>query len=90
MAVETKKKEVIDKFQGHEKDTGSSAVQIALLTTRINKLVGHLKINKNDFHSMRGLLMLVGKRRRLMKYYKDQDFDKFKELISKLDLKDKL
>jgi len=84
------KKDVITKFSAHEKDTGSAGVQIALLTNRINSLVGHLKINKKDFHSMRGLLVMVGKRRRLMKYLKNKNVDKFQEVIGKLELKDKV
>lgn len=90
MATELAKKDVIVKFSAHDKDTGSAGVQIALLTDRINRLVEHLKINKNDFHSMRGLLIMVGKRRRLMKYLKTKDVNKFQEVINKLDLKDKV
>ncbi len=78
---------IIKEFGVAEGDTGSTAVQVALLTGRINKLVEHLKINKKDFHSRRGLLMMVGKRRRLMKYYKQKNFEKYQELVQKLGLR---
>ncbi|MDR2429078.1 MAG: 30S ribosomal protein S15, partial [Candidatus Margulisbacteria bacterium] len=68
MAVKNKT-EVITKFKIGDKDTGSTPVQVALLTTSINNLVEHLKTNKNDFHSRRGLLLMVGKRRRLLRYF---------------------
>ncbi len=90
MATKMVKKDIISDFSAHDKDTGSAGVQIALLTGRINSLVEHLKVNKNDFHSMRGLLILVGKRRRLMKYLKKADANKFQEVIGKLELKDKV
>jgi small subunit ribosomal protein S15 len=81
------KKDVIGKFRMHEKDTGSSEVQIALLTNRINGLVSHLKIHKKDFHTRRGLLIMVGKRRRLIKYLMKKDPAKYNDVIAKLQLK---
>ena len=67
------KQNIIEKFKIHESDTGSAAVQIALLTTRINVLNEHLKTNNKDHHSRRGLVMLVGKRKRLLEYIKKND-----------------
>jgi len=85
--VKEKKKEVIKKFAAHEKDTGSSNVQIALLTERINGLSEHFKSHKRDFNSRVGLLRLVGKRKRLLDYLKKQDPEKYRELATKLSLK---
>ena len=70
----TRKKELIKSFEKHEKDTGSSRVQIAIITERINYLVDHLKQHKKDNHSRRGLLNLVGQRRRLLSYLKRKDY----------------
>ncbi len=81
------KKEIIDKFKLHEKDTGSPEVQIALLTYRIKSLTEHLKIHKKDHHSRRGLMMLVGKRRRLLNYLRRTDFDRYQKLIKELGLR---
>lgn len=83
----TKKKEVIAKFEAHEGDTGSTSVQIAILTERINELSDHLKANKKDLHSRRGLLGLVGKRRRLLSYLKSKDVSKYEALIKELKLR---
>ncbi len=82
-----KKTEVIDNFKVHAKDTGSSVVQIALLTEKITYLTGHLKSFSKDFHSRRGLLMMIGKRRRLLSYLKKSDPKKYQETIDKLDLR---
>ncbi|HAR61825.1 MAG: 30S ribosomal protein S15 [Candidatus Margulisiibacteriota bacterium] len=82
------KKDVIKEFKLHEGDTGSVEVQVALLTKRINHLVEHLKVNKKDNHSRRGLLMLVGKRKRLMKYFSKKDPGKYKEVCQRLSLKE--
>ncbi len=71
----------------HPKDTGSAEVQAALLTERINYLAGHLKDHKKDFHSRRGLLVMIGRRRRLLDYLKSKDLKKYKEIINKLDLR---
>ncbi len=81
------KKEIIDKFKQHETDTGSPFVQVALLTRRINELTEHFKIHKKDHHSRRGLLMLVGQRRRLLNYIKSNDIQKYRELIKELNLR---
>ena len=85
--VKAKKTEVIDTFKVHPKDTGSPAVQIALLTERINYLTGHFKAHKKDFHSRRGLLMMIGQRRRLLSYLKIRDPKKYQETIDKLELR---
>jgi small subunit ribosomal protein S15 len=78
------KKEIIEKFGSHENDTGSPEVQIAILTERINRLSEHLKKNKKDNHSRRGLLKMVGKRRRLLEYLKQKDEESFKKLTKEL------
>lgn len=82
-----KKKTVIDDFKVHSRDTGSSEVQIAILTERINGLGDHFKLHKKDFHSRRGLLKLVGMRRRLLNYLKKKDIKKYEEVITKLKLR---
>ncbi|HEC09993.1 MAG TPA: 30S ribosomal protein S15 [Acidimicrobiales bacterium] len=71
----------------HETDTGSPEVQVALLSERITHLTEHLKTHKKDHHSRRGLLMLVGRRRRLLKYLRDNDVDRYRALIAKLGLR---
>jgi len=81
------KKDIVRKFRAHEKDTGSAAVQIALMTERINALTDHFKIHTKDHHSRQGLLKLVGKRRKLLNYLKVHDSKKYKEIISKLKLR---
>ncbi len=81
------KKEIIDKFRIHEKDTGSSGVQIALLTKRINDLTDHFKIHPKDHHSRRGLLKLVGQRRHLLNYLSRKDPSQYKTLIQGLGLR---
>ncbi|OGF50349.1 MAG: 30S ribosomal protein S15 [Candidatus Firestonebacteria bacterium GWA2_43_8] len=78
---------LISKYRKHEKDTGSSEVQVALLTGRINYLTEHLKIHKKDHSSRRGLLILVGKRRSLLDYIKKTDFEKYKKVIESLELR---
>ncbi len=78
---------VIATYQKHEGDTGSPEVQVALLTERINNLNEHLKINKKDFHSQRGLLKMVGKRRRLLDYLKEKDIERYRTLIKALNLR---
>jgi len=85
--VKEKKAEIIQDFKQHDKDTGSPEVQIALLTGRIEDLSGHFKKHKKDFHSRRGLLMLVNKRRKLLKYLKGVDNTKYLEIIQKLGLR---
>lgn len=85
--LKERKTEVIDDFKSHSKDTGSPAVQIALLTERINYLTEHFQAHKKDFHSRRGLLMMIGKRRRLLAYLKKKDPQKYQDTISKLNLR---
>jgi small subunit ribosomal protein S15 len=88
MALETeKKKTVIEKFQMHDSDTGSPEVQIALLSERIIYLTEHFKTHKKDFHSRRGLLKLVGQRRRLLDYLKKNEFQRYKTVIGTLGLR---
>ena len=81
------KVEIIDQFKIHEKDTGSSNVQIALLTKRINDLTNHFKVHPKDHHSRRGLLKMVGQRRRLLNYLKVKDPDQYRNLIQELGLR---
>ena len=81
------KKEIIAKFATHEGDTGSPEVQIAILTRRINDLTEHLKTNKNDHHSRRGLLKMVGRRRNLLAYLQKKDIARYRALIAKLGLR---
>ncbi len=81
------KVEIIDKFKIHDKDTGSSKVQIALLTKRINDLTNHFKIHPKDHHSRRGLLKMVGQRRRFLNYLKRRDPGQYRTLIQKLGLR---
>jgi small subunit ribosomal protein S15 len=87
MINKTKKKKLIEKFKEHVEDTGSAAVQIALLTERISYLTEHLKNHKKDFHSRRGLLILVGRRRRLISYLKRKDPQGYTEIAKELKLK---
>jgi small subunit ribosomal protein S15 len=84
---EMKKKSIIESFRTHDSDTGSPEVQIALMTERINHLNEHLKVHKKDFHSRRGLLKLVGKRRNMLNYLKKKEIEKYRELIEKLGLR---
>jgi small subunit ribosomal protein S15 len=84
--LKEKKQRVIKDFRKHEKDTGSASVQIALLTERINQLTEHFKQHAKDHHSRRGLLCLVGKRRRLLNYLKQEDKKQYEELLAKLNL----
>ncbi len=82
-----RKTEIINKFARHEGDTGSAEVQIALLTERINHLNKHLSENKNDNHSRRGLLKMVGERRGLLKYLQEIDIVRYRKLIAELELR---
>ena len=81
------KKEIIADNATNEGDTGSPEVQVSLLTRRINDLTEHLKVHKHDHHSRRGLLLLVGRRRRLLKYLASSDIERYRALISKLGLR---
>ena len=85
--VKEKKTEIIEEFKAHARDTGSAEVQIALLTERINLLGSHFKLHKKDFHSRRGLLCLVGTRRKLLNYLKKKDIKKYEEVLGKLHLR---
>ena len=88
MALAAKKKdELINQFKLHDKDTGSPEVQIALLTYRISYLNEHFKVHKKDHHSRRGLLKLVGQRRRLLNYLKSKDISRYRKLIQALGLR---
>ncbi|MBU2547770.1 MAG: 30S ribosomal protein S15 [Proteobacteria bacterium] len=82
-----RKKDLIQGFKTHETDTGSPEVQIALLTERIVTLTEHFKIHKKDHHSRRGLLKLVGQRRRLLNYLKKKDVERYRELIARLGIR---
>ena len=81
------KNEVIQKYQLHENDRGSAPVQVALLTSRINDLRAHFDAHKKDHHSRRGLLKMVGRRRRLLEYLKRTDVERYRELITDLGLR---
>ena len=81
------KEEIIQQYARHEKDTGSPEVQIAVLTGRIRQLTEHLKVHKKDHHSRRGLLILVGRRRRLLNYVKNKDVKRYREIIETLGLR---
>jgi small subunit ribosomal protein S15 len=87
MIDQEKKKEIIGKFARQSGDTGSPEVQVAILTYRINDLNEHLKEHKKDHHSRRGLLKMVGQRRNLLGYLKDKDIERYRELISQLELR---
>ena len=83
-----RKAELIKQYGKNEQDSGSAAVQVAILTDRIHELTEHMKSHKKDFHTRRGLLMLVGKRRRLLSYIKKNDINEYRELIAKLGIRD--
>jgi len=82
-----KKQEIINAFKLHDSDTGSPEVQIAILTERITYLTEHFKTHKKDHHSRRGLLMLVGQRRRLLDYLKGKELDRYKKVIERLGIR---
>lgn len=82
-----KRKEIIGNYKIHDKDTGSPEVQVALLSARIEYLTEHFKVHKKDHHSRRGLLKLVGQRRRLLEYLKDKDVNRYRKLIERLGLR---
>ena len=81
------KQEIIAKFGSDAKDTGSAEVQIAMLTQKITELTEHMKTNKKDFSTKRGLLMMVGKRKRLLSYMKEKNLDGYRKLIKKLGIR---
>ena len=82
-----KKTEIIGNYKRSEADTGSTEVQVALLTQRINELTGHMAANRHDYHTQRGLLKLVGQRRRLLAYLSREDKNRYRSLISQLGLR---
>ena len=82
-----KRTDIINKFELHKGDTGSTEVQVALLTERINQLTGHMMANRHDYHSQRGLLKLIGQRRRLLAYLTKEDVGRYHRLISRLGLR---
>ena len=87
MLAKQEKEKIIGDFETHDGDTGSPEVQVALLTTRISYLTEHLKVHKKDHHSRRGLLMLVGRRRRLLNYVKSKDVKRYRTIIETLGLR---
>lgn len=82
-----RKTEILSTYARAEKDTGSAEVQIALLTERINELTEHLKVHKKDEHSRRGLLMMVSKRKRLLRYLEGKDVNRYRDIIAKLGIR---
>lgn len=87
MLTKEKKGKIIEDYQNSDEDTGSPEVQIAILTTRINELTGHLKTHKKDHSSRRGLLKMVGTRASLLKYVRNQDVERYRKIISRLGLR---
>ena len=87
MIEKDKKQSIIEEYKTHEADTGSTEVQVAILTARIRELTEHMKVHKKDFHSRRGLLIMVGKRRRLLQYLRNKDFGRYQTLIQRLGLR---
>lgn len=87
MLTKEKKEQIIDEYKLHEGDTGSSEVQVAILTYRINSLNEHLKTHKGDHHSRRGLLKMVGKRRNLLRYLQKNDIERYRSLIERLNIR---
>jgi small subunit ribosomal protein S15 len=87
MILGAKKAELVSKYRTHEKDTGSPEVQIALITERIGELTDHFKVHVKDHHSRRGLLKLVGQRRRLLDYLKVNNLDRYRKIVGELNLR---
>jgi small subunit ribosomal protein S15 len=85
--TQERKQELVSRFGENDRDTGNTRVQVALLTERINQLTEHLRSNQKDHHSRRGLLMLVGRRRRLLNYFQKHDLDGYRALIKELGLR---
>ena len=88
--LKEKKDEVIETYKTHEGDTGSPEVQVAILTANINSLTEHLKIHKHDNHSRRGLLLMVGRRRRLLNYLAAKDIARYRDLVGRLGIRSKI
>ena len=87
MILKEEKNKIITEYATHEGDTGSPEVQIAILTARINELTDHLRVHKHDNHSRRGLLMMVGKRRKMLDYLANKDINRYRALIAKLGIR---
>ncbi|MFN8533704.1 MAG: 30S ribosomal protein S15 [Dehalococcoidia bacterium] len=87
MLTKERTQEIVESYRTHPTDTGSPEVQVALLTERINTLTQHLRVNKHDHHSRRGLLMMVGHRRRLLAYLAREDVNRYRTLIARLGLR---
>ncbi|OGO87286.1 MAG: 30S ribosomal protein S15 [Clostridiales bacterium GWF2_36_10] len=87
MLLKDEKQKIITAYAVHEGDTGSPEVQVAILTTRINQLTEHLKVNKKDHHSRRGLLQMVGKRRKFLNYLMKNDINRYREIIERLNIR---
>lgn len=87
MLTQERKQELIESFAVHAGDTGSPEVQVAILTERIKYLTAHLKANKHDYHTRRGLLMLVGQRRRQLRYLNHKDVNRYRDVIARLGLR---
>jgi small subunit ribosomal protein S15 len=87
MASRDEKRTIVEEYRTHDNDTGSAEVQVALLTREINELTEHLKSHKKDHHSRRGLLLKVGRRRRLLNYLKQEDIERYRTLIKRLGLR---
>ena len=87
MSEQVNKQNIIEENRSHDKDTGSSEVQIALITARIAHLTEHLKTHRKDFHSRRGLLMMAARRRKLLDYLKKNDLNRYQAIIEKLELR---
>jgi small subunit ribosomal protein S15 len=85
-----RKNAIIEEHKTHDTDTGSPEVQVALLTSRINQLTEHLKVNKHDYHSRRGLMMMVGRRRRMLNYLAGKDIERYRALVSQLGIRSKI
>ncbi len=85
--TDMEKSEIVEQFRRHEEDTGSPEVQVALLTSRIQQLTGHLQEHRKDHHSRRGLLKMVGQRRRLLRYLRNEDIMRYRELVKTLGLR---
>ena len=85
--AEERKNELIAEYKTHDNDTGSPEVQVALLTARISQLTDHLRTHRKDYHSRRGLLIMVGQRRRLLNYLQSKDVDRYRSLIARLGIR---
>jgi small subunit ribosomal protein S15 len=85
--IKGQKTKIVESFKTHEGDSGSTEIQVAIITERISQLTRHMAANKHDFNSQRGLLMLVGQRRRLLNYLSKEDVDRYHQVITKLGLR---